>query len=209
MPPIDLHSQIFVTGTGTDIGKTVVSAMLVAGLAAHYWKPVQSGIEGMTDTEWVKAKTGLPKNHFHSERYRFRFPLSPHAAAQKDGVRIDLTSFTLPPTGGNPLIVEGAGGLLVPLNERELMIDLMEKLALPVLLVAQSGLGTINHTLLSLEALRQRRLTVLGVVMNGPLNPENRQAIETFGRVRVLAQIPPLHIIDPINLKTLFDENFR
>lgn len=208
MGTIDLPLRIFVTGTGTGVGKTMVSAILVAGLSAGYWKPVQSGLDEKTDTAWVQEMTGLPSSHFYPETYRFRFPLSPHVAAEKDGIRIDLELMDLPETSGEPLIVEGAGGIMVPLNEHHLMLDLMKKLALPILLVAESGLGTINHTLLSLDLLKNHGLKVLGVVMNGPRNLENRKAIEHFGNTAVCAEIEPLEHIDKETLKNTFWQCF-
>ncbi len=196
--------RIFITGTDTGVGKTVVSAILTAGLDGYYWKPVQSGLDEITDTQWVRENTGLPDDHFFSETYRLTRPLSPHAAALHDGTRIDLESFKAPgvPAGGH-LIIEGAGGIMVPLNERDLMIDLIKRLSAPVLLVARSSLGTINHTLLSLEQLRREGIDVIGVVMNGPINRENREAIGHYGRIRVLAEIEPVENIDPQNLKIL------
>ena len=204
MGTIDLPPKIFVTGTGTGVGKTFVSAILAVGLSAGYWKPVQSGLLEKTDTAWVREMTGLPSTHFYPESYRFRFPLSPHVAAEKDGIHIDLESMDLPETSLEHIIVEGAGGIMVPLNERHLMLDLMKKLQLPVLLVAESGLGTINHTLLSLELLKNHSVQVFGVVMNGPRNPENRKAIEHFGNTRVCAEIEPLEPIDKETLENTF-----
>lgn len=191
-----------VTGTDTDVGKTVVSALLTLGLRAAYWKPVQSGLEPYTDTQRVQQLTGLDGSHFLPERFRLRSPLSPHESARRDGVEIWLEDFVLPTNHGKPhLIVEGAGGVLVPLNERDLLVDLIRYLHLPVVLVARSTLGTINHTLLSLEALRSRHIPIFGVILNGPKNPDNRQAIEDYGQVRVLAEIEPLTIL---NLDTLY-----
>jgi len=202
-------NRIFITGTDTGVGKTVVSAILMAGLGGYYWKPVQSGLDEITDTEWVRESTGLSDDHFFSETYRLTLPLSPHASALHDGVRIDLESFQAPeiPRSGH-LIIEGAGGLLVPLNETHLMTDLIKRLGSPVLLVARSALGTINHTLLSLEQLRREGIDVMGIVINGPKNPENREAIEHYGRTRVLAEIEPIEYIDPQNLKILFLQYF-
>jgi len=201
--------RIFITGTDTGVGKTVVSAILTAGLDGFYWKPIQSGLDEITDTEWVRENTGLPDDHFFSETYRFALPLSPHASARHDGTRIDLEAFKAPeiPKSGN-LIIEGAGGLMVPLNETHLMTDLIKRLEAQVLLVARSSLGTINHTLLSLEQLRRQGIDVIGVVINGPINRENREAIEHYGRIRVLAEIEPIEYIDPQNLKILFLHHF-
>ncbi|MBW2609975.1 MAG: dethiobiotin synthase [Deltaproteobacteria bacterium] len=202
-------NRIFITGTDTGIGKTVISAILVAGLRGSYWKPVQSGLEEMTDTEWVSEKTGLPDSHFHPETYRLMLPISPHASAAHEGVRIDLDKFQIPEISeSGHLIVEGAGGIMVPLNERHLMLDLMRRIDIPILLVAGSSLGAINHTLLSLEQLRNRNLQVFGVVMNGPMNSGNREAIEHYGKVRVLAEVEPLPKIDPEGLKQGFVKYF-
>jgi dethiobiotin synthetase len=181
----------------------------MAGTRGAYWKPVQSGLEEITDTQWVQRATGLAGEHFLAETYQLRQPLSPHAAAAIDGVRIDLDAFKPPPCAPhNRLVVEGAGGLLVPLNERHFMLDLIVQLGLPVLLVASSQLGTINHTLLSLDQLNRRAVKVAGVVMNGPLNASNRQAIEQFGHVPVVAQIEPLNGISPRVLGKAFATYF-
>ena len=182
---------LFLTGTETDIGKTVVAAWLMEGLGLDYWKPVQSGLEGETDTETVRRLTGLPDGRFHPSAYETRTPASPHLSARLDGIEIRMDAFVLPESP-RPVLVEGAGGLLVPLNDEALMIDLVAQLGLPVVLVTRSGLGTINHTLLSVEALRTRNLALAGVVMNGPPNDPNRDAIETYGRVPVIGQLPPI-----------------
>lgn len=205
-----LPPRIFITGTGTDVGKSVVSAILVAGTRGAYWKPVQSGLEDITDTQWIQKITGLPRDHFKPETHKLSRPLSPHAAAALDGVRIDLADFILPEAHPHHhLIVEGAGGLMVPLNDRHFMLDLIVELGLPVLLVASSQLGTINHTLLSLDKLRSRDVPVVGVVLNGPRNASNRQAIEQYGRVPVVAQIEPLPSIDRAILEELFCHSFE
>lgn len=187
---------VFVTGTDTGVGKTVAAACLARAWRAGYWKPVQTGTAGGDDdTAAAAALAGLPAERVFAPAYVFQAPLSPHAAADLEGVRISMDSIALPQTT-HPLIVEGAGGLLVPLNDRDFMIDLMARLALPVLLVARSTLGTINHTLLSLAALRARALPIAGVVLNGPPNAGNRTAIERFGQVRVLAELPHLDPLD-------------
>ena len=197
--------QVFVTGTDTGVGKTLVSAWLTRGWQAEYWKPVQSGSLEICDYDSVADL--VPGAVIHPSAYVLREPLSPHQAARLDGVQIDLARIRLPKTTA-PLIVEGAGGVMVPLNDRDLMIDLMAQLALPVVLVARSGLGTLNHTLLSLDALRRRHITVLGVVMNGPANPDNRQAIEHYGQVRVLAELPLLDAVTSSTLATLPHPSF-
>lgn len=201
--------KLFITGTDTGVGKTVISAILVAGLPAKYWKPIQSGLDKITDTQWIHKATGLSEKNFYPETYRLKRHLSPHASAAREGVRIELDAFQLPVT--NPathLIVEGAGGIMVPLNDRYLMLDLMKKMDIPVLLVASNLLGTINHTLLSLEQLRRHGLDVLGVVLNGPPNADNRQAIEHFGKIRVLAEIEPLPAINRETLQQSFHRYF-
>lgn len=204
-----LPAKLFITGTNTDIGKTVVSAVLVAGMHARYWKPIQSGILEGSDTQWIREKTGLPESHFYPETYRLKQPLSPHAAAALDGIEISLHSFEMPPVPATEtLIIEGAGGVMVPLNKQHFMLDLMKKLDVPVLLVADSELGTINHTLLSLEHMRRNDVTVLGVVMNGAKNPGNRQAIERYGNISILAEIEPLAEITPQSLKDCFQRCF-
>lgn len=198
----ELPKRLFVTGTDTDAGKTVISALLTLALDAHYWKPIQSGVNEDSDTRDVQSLTGLPQERFLPEAYRLTEPLSPHEAAAIDGVRIDLNAITLPALPQDaPLVVEGAGGLMVPLNDKALMLDLITRLGLPVVVVARSGLGTINHTLLTLAALRAAGAEVAGVIMNGPPHPANADAIAHFGRVPVLAQVPMLGDLSPQGLK--------
>ena len=177
----------------------------MAGLSAIYWKPVQSGLEEITDTDWIRRATGLPDANFIPETYRLRHPLSPHAAAALDGVHIELERFNLPiPPPSTHLIVEGAGGIMVPLNAEHTMLDLINYLCLPVLSVARSTLVTINHTLLSLEQLQRHQVEVLGVVMNGPQNTDNRNAIQHYGNVPVLAEVGPLPPPDKCDLHSVF-----
>ncbi|CAN5387259.1 hypothetical protein BH10CYA1_BH10CYA1_52530 [soil metagenome] len=200
---ISLPDAFFITGTGTDVGKTVISGILLSGLEAKYWKPIQSG--NPTDTSYLKEITELPAENFMPERHTFSQPVSPHLASSLSGKRIELKDFELPEHRDSHLIVEGAGGLLVPLNEKDLIIDLIAHLELPVLLVALSGLGTINHTLLSINALKARNIPILGVVMNGEPNQSNLEAIENFGNVPVIAQCERL---PELNMKEL-TEAFR
>ncbi len=201
--------RFFVTGTDTNVGKTVVSAMLTLGLNGTYWKPVQSGLEPITDSDYVRAVTELDDSHFISERFRLTQPLSPHLSARLDGVDIHLSDFALPHhPESSPLIVEGAGGLLVPLNSTDLIIDLIRHLQLPVCLVARTQLGTINHTLLSLRQLQQANIPVLGVIMNGPKNLENRKAIAHYGQAPILGELEPLDQVNPQTLKAAFDQMF-
>lgn len=193
---------VFVTGTDTGVGKTLVSAWVVRGWQADYWKPIQSGTVDGTDAETVRLLAGMAVERIHPSRWSLRAPLSPHEAARREGARIALSDFTLPETP-RPLVVEGAGGVLVPLNEHDLMVDLMVRLGLPALIVARSGLGTLNHTLLTIEALRRRAVPLFGVVMVGPANPANRAAIEHHGQVTVLAELPVLQPLSPETLATL------
>jgi dethiobiotin synthetase len=184
--------RLVVCGTDTDVGKTVVSALLVQGLGARYWKPVQSGIEpGGGDVATLERLLALPPQRLLPEAYRLSLPASPHWAAERDGVRIEPDRLALP-AGDGPLVVETAGGLLVPLRRDWLQIEQIALWGLPVLLVARSGLGTLNHTLLSVEALRQRRIPLLGLVLNGPLHPDNPRTLEELAGVPVLAELPPL-----------------
>lgn len=205
----DLPPRVFITGTDTGVGKTVISAMIVAGTGAEYWKPVQCGTDETTDREWVIRSAGVPPSRTYKEAYLLKHPLSPHAAARCEGVTIDLGAITLPPSSpSRSLVVEGAGGIMVPLNDRHYMVDLMKRLKLPVLLVASSRLGTINHTLLSLEQLRRHGLEILGVVVNGHRNLSNRDAIRGYGGVAILAEVEPLQRIDPNTLKKAFEQAF-
>jgi len=200
-----LPGRFFVTGTDTDVGKTLVCASLMLGLNAVYWKPVQSGVVDGTDTNWIQGVTGLPDSRFIPETYRLNLPLSPHAAADHDGVRIAMSALTMPDIPEDTrLIVEGAGGVMVPLNPDCLMTDLIKRLNLPVLVVARSSLGTINHTLMTLFMLRSAGIHVIGVVVNGEKNPSNRAAIEHYGKTRVIAQIEPLCVINPSSLMNAF-----
>ena len=204
-----LPKGLFVTGTDTGIGKTVVSAMLALGLRARYWKPIQSGLNAETDTQFVQRVTGLPDSHFAAERFRLTAPLSPHAAAAMDGLSIQLQDFALPPAPPEQrIIVEGAGGLMVPLNSTQLMIELIAYLALPAVLVTRTSLGTINHTLLSIEALRKHAIPIAGVIMNGPENKINREAIEHYGKVSVIGRVARLSAFNPDTLQYTFDKIF-
>jgi len=185
----------FVTGTDTDVGKTVVCSWLMLALDGEYWKPVQAGLDGETDEDTVRRLTGLPDERFHDSSYRLKAALSPHEAARREGIDIDIDRITLP-RHRRSLIVEGAGGLLVPLNGESFVVSLIAKLGLPVILVARSQIGTINHTLLSLEALRARQIEIAGIVINGPANPANRDALANFGRVSIIAELPAFDPLD-------------
>jgi dethiobiotin synthetase len=203
-----MPERFFITGTDTNVGKTVVSALLCAALDAIYWKPIQTGTIDDWDRITVMKLAQLPKERTIPEAYAFAPPVSPHLAARQAGVRIDLRKIQMPRISAQEnLVAEGAGGALVPLNNKELMTDLMRRLKLPVVLVARTALGTINHTLLSLAALRSARLKVHGVIMVGKPNLENRKAIEHYGNVQVLGVVPPLKKLNRAALLSVFAKN--
>ena len=199
----------FVTGTDTNVGKTVLSALLVAALDAIYWKPVQTGVIEGTDRESVRSWTAVPEEQLAPEIYRFDPPVSPHLAARQAGVRIALDSIVFPEApAGRKWVVEGAGGVLVPINESDMMRDLMRHLGLPVVIASRTALGTINHTLLTIAALRDAHLNVHGVVLIGEENLENRRAIEQYGNVRLLGHIPILKQIHRAALLETYENYF-
>lgn len=200
--------SFIITGTDTGIGKTVASAMLTLALEANYWKPLQSGIEGMVDTRQVQKLTDLPDERFLPETYVLTEPLSPHRAAELDRIEIDLARLT-PPASERPLVIEGAGGLMVPLTRNNLQINLFKKWNLPVILCARTGLGTINHTLLSLEALWNRNIPLHGVLFIGEENRDNVKTIAEFSGVRVLGRLPLLEELNTASLQKAFAENFK
>ena len=190
--------RLVIVGTDTDVGKTVVSALVVQGLGATYWKPVQSGLEEGGDSGRVQRLLNLPHERLLPEAYRLQAPVSPHWAAEREGVQVDRQKLELPTLAQvpGPLVVETAGGLLVPLRRDWLQIEQIAHWRLPVLLVARSGLGTLNHTLLSLEALERRSIPVLGLVLNGPLHADNPRTLTELGGVPVLLELPPLERLD-------------
>ncbi len=179
-----------VTGTDTGVGKTVFSAGLADFLGANYWKPIQAGLEGETDSQFVVRLGGLSDNRIVPERYRLETPASPYHAAEIDGVRIDAESLDVPDTGDRPLVIEGAGGLMVPLSRSTLYIDIFARWHLPVVLCARTALGTINHSLLSIEALRNRKIEILGIAFIGERNSDSECAICEIGRVWRLGRLP-------------------
>ena len=205
-----MTSGFFITGTDTNVGKTVLSALLCAALDGIYWKPIQTGASEITDRRRVLEWAEVPEERTLPECYCFDLPLSPHLAARASGVTIDLARITRPESAsGGPLIVEGAGGVLVPLNDTKLMVDLMAQLKLPVLVAARTSLGTINHTLLTLRALRDFGVEVKGVVLIGEQNLDNRRSIEDYGRVVVVGWIPKLDSIHRRALLEVFHAHFE
>jgi dethiobiotin synthetase len=198
---------ILVTGTDTDVGKTVFCAGLARLLDGFYWKPVQSGLSGETDSQTVQRLSGLGPERILAEAYRLKTAASPHLAAELEGVRIDEASL-VPPQSALPLVIEGAGGLLVPLNRRTLYIDVFARWRLPTVLCARTRLGTINHTLLSIEALRRRRIPLLGVALIGEEHAANQQIIASLGRTRILGRLPLLDPLSPATLSCAFERGF-
>lgn len=200
-------SRFIVTGTDTDIGKTVFAAALAGALGAHYWKPVQAGLDPEGDKETVARLSGLPASRILPEAYRLTTPASPHLAARIDGVEIRLDRLPLPDVEG-PLVIEGAGGVLVPVSETLLMADLFAYWSLPVILCARTGLGTINHSLLSIEALRNRGVTIAGIAFIGDAHEENERIIPELGRVARLGRLPRLPVLDAATLASAFRSGF-
>lgn len=186
--------KLFVTGIGTEVGKTVIAAILTEKLKADYWKPVQAGDLDDSDTMKVRALVGNSVSVFHEEGFRLNHPMSPHAAAERDGVEIGLEDFEMPQTE-NHLVIEGAGGLMVPLNDQDCVIDLIEGSGAEVVLVSRNYLGSINHTLLSIEALKNRGIPVRGVIFNDEENAETERVIlkmtglKCLGRVELLKEL--------------------
>ena len=184
-----LPQRCFVTGIHTDVGKTMVAAAMVAHLGADYWKPVQAGLEPQTDSQRVAELAGPRLGRIWPERYRLHKPCSPHEAAAAEGLSLSLEDFELPPDTGQPLVVEGAGGLMVPLNDQNSILDLAKRLKLPLVLVIRHYLGSINHSLLSLAQIEQAGLNLAGLVFNGPANPASEQAILARSTAPVLFRL--------------------
>ena len=202
-----MHQQFIVTGTGTGAGKTVFSAALAGALGASYWKPVQSGLDGETDSETVRRLSGLNPDRILPEAYRFKLPASPHISAAREGLRIEASRLAIPSCPG-PLVIEGAGGLMVPLSPDLLEIDVFATWGSPAILCATTALGTINHTLLSLEAMARRGIPVLGVAFMGEPAEEVESAILSFGKVRRLGRLPRLAPLTVGTLAEAFRANF-
>jgi len=192
-------SAIVVTGTDTDIGKTVFAAALAGALDAHYWKPVQAGLDDGSDRERAARLSGLAEGKLLPEAYRLTTPCSPHRAAEIDGVTIDPERLALPRVEG-PLVVEGAGGVLVPVMRELLFADLFARWAAPVVLVARTALGTINHSLLSIEVLKRRGVPLLGIAFIGDPVEDTEATIAAIGGVTRLGRLP---LIDPLDRDTL------
>lgn len=188
-------SGYFVTGIGTEIGKTVVSAILVKSLGFDYWKPVQAGDLHFTDTQKVQNWVGQGTSRFFPERYRLNTPASPHYAASLDGLSINIADFQVP-NSERGIIVEGAGGLMVPLNEKDLMLDLIKHLRLPVVVVARHYLGSINHSLLTIAMLQQHQIPIAALIFNGPATPSTSRIIEQMSGIKALFELEEMSEIN-------------
>lgn len=193
-------TNYFVTAIGTDSGKTIVSAILTEALQADYWKPIQAGYPRDTDT--VEQLVSNPKTKFHSEKYLLHTAASPHAAAKIDNVIIDLNTIKLPETQ-NTLVIEGAGGLMVPLNDEDLIVDLISKLNVQVIVVCNLYLGSINHTLLTFELLKKKEINVKGIIFNGPENADSESIILGKTDYKLLMTIRPMKEINPGTISNL------
>lgn len=199
--------RFVISGTDTGIGKTVFAAALTAAVDGYYWKPIQSGLDGETDSETVSRLSGLPRERILPEAYRLATPASPHLSARLDHIAIDPERL-VPPVTDQPLVIEGAGGLLVPLSDNLVFADIFSRWQIPVILCARTSLGTINHTLLSLEAMRRRAIPVLGVAFIGDENTETQRIIVKMGGVRALGRLPWIPDLDAGTLRQAFHENF-
>ncbi|MDP4221176.1 MAG: dethiobiotin synthase [Bacteroidota bacterium] len=203
-----MKGSFIIAGTDTNIGKTVLSALYMSVREdLSYWKPIQSGLEGETDSIVVRRISECKPERVLPEAYRLSRPLSPHLSARLDGVEIDPKQLLLPKQSG--LIIETAGGVLVPINENLLQIDLMKTWALPVVIAARSSLGTINHSLLTIEALRKRDISIAGLVMIGEVNEENEKAVGYYGGIEIIGRIPPVPIMNKESLVAIYHEYFR
>ena len=190
-----MSQTIIVAGIGTEIGKTVVSAILTKALEADYWKPIQSGDLDQGDAYWIQQWVKHPNLTIWPSTYRLSQPLSPHTAAELDGISIELNQFQKP-ASSQPLVIELAGGLMVPINDQQTNIDLIQFLDAPVILVSKNYLGSINHTLLSFEMLKQRGISILGIIFNGPENPSGEKFILNYTQLPLLLRVNEEQKID-------------
>jgi len=199
--------RLVVSGTDTGIGKTVFSAALTDALGACYWKPIQSGLDEETDSETVRRLGRIPAQRILPEAYRLNTPVSPHLSAKIDKVAIDPAALS-PPQTTLPLVIEGAGGLLVPLTRRDVFADVFGRWQIPVILCARTELGTINHTLLSVEAMRRRLIPIFGIAFIGAAHPETEQIITEMSAARCLGRLPRLNQLTPDTLRQSFRAHF-
>ena len=197
--------KFIICGTDTDVGKTLISSFFVRGLKSFYWKPIQSGIETETDSQSILRLSGIKKEKILKEAYIFQKPVSPHWAAEIDGKKIDINLLNLPKIDGS-IVIETAGGLMVPITRNFLQIDQIRKWNLPVIIVCRSSLGTLNHTLLTIEALKKRNIKILGLIINGEKHLDNPKTLREFSKLPIIAEFPRLNNIDKNNLDRLWKE---
>tara|TARA_B100000212_G_scaffold4833_1_gene3604 strand:- start:51 stop:707 length:657 start_codon:yes stop_codon:yes gene_type:complete len=197
--------QFIICGTDTDVGKTLISSFFVRGLNCFYWKPIQSGIQGETDSEYVQRVSQISPKKILKEAYVFNEPVSPHWAAEIDNVKLIKSNLNLPNIEKN-LLVETAGGLMVPLTRDFLQIDQIKIWNLPVILVCRSSLGTLNHTLLSIEALKKRKINILGLIINGKKHLDNPQTLKLFSGLPIIAEFPLIKNLSVNNLDFLWKD---
>lgn len=201
-----MTQPIVVTGTDTGIGKTVFAAALADALGASYWKPIQAGLMEETDSETAARLGRIPPHRLLPEAWRLRTPVSPHLSAHLDGITLQPDRLT-PPDGPLPLVIEGAGGLLVPLTRTQTLADVFARWRYPVILCARTALGTLNHTLLSLEALRHRHIPVLGVAFIGDPQTDTMEIVRDISGTRLLGRLPHLDPLTPDSLRRAFRDH--
>ncbi|GAA3838240.1 dethiobiotin synthase [[Pseudomonas] carboxydohydrogena] len=204
-----MTTRLIVSGTDTDVGKTVFSAALADALGADYWKPIQAGHEDGTDARRVAELGGLTPDRILPERHVLNTPASPHHAARIDGLTIDERALLPPPPSARPLVIEGAGGLMVPVNDDTLFIDIFARWRLPLVLCARTALGTINHSLLSIEAVKRRDIPLIGIAFIGDEQAESERIICKLGGVRRLGRLPYLTPLTHDSLRRAFATSFN
>ena len=197
--------KFIICGTDTDVGKTLISSFFVRGLQSFYWKPIQSGIETETDSQSILRLSGIKKEKILKEAYIFEKPVSPHWAAEIDRKKIDINLLNVPKIDGS-IVIETAGGLMVPITRNFLQIDQIRKWNLPVIIVCRSSLGTLNHTLLTVEALKNRNIKILGLIINGEKHLDNPKTLREFSKLPIIAEFPRLNNIDKNNLDRLWKD---
>jgi len=196
--------KIFITGTDTNVGKTHASLICTHALQATYWKPIQSGLEEGKDSDFIQKWTSCP---LEKSCYEFKAPMSPHHAAFKENQEISMEKLLQSVPSASPLIIEGAGGLMVPLHPQYLLIDFIEQLKIPCILVTRTGLGTLNHTLLSLEALQKRKIKTLGLILCGDSHPENEESLVFYGKVPIITRLPFMKDMDSLTFKNTLEKH--
>lgn len=201
-----MPKRYFITGIGTEVGKTIISAIVTEALEADYWKPIQAGDLENSDTHKVQKLVKNDKTIFHENAYALNTPMSPHASAEIDGIKLQVKNIKAPHVKKD-LVVEGAGGLLVPLNDKETIIDLISKEDI-VVLVSRHYLGSINHTLLSIEALKSRGLERIGIIFSGEEHPTTENIIKKIGKVQVIGRVDEEPYFDE-NVVLEYAEKFR